>query len=128
MSEKQIAKIKHKKESDTVEFKKSLSEWKEIVETVSAFSNLKGGNIFVGIEDSGNVVGVDVGRKSLEDLANKIKQNTDSKIYPSISVEEINRKDVIIIEVPESKSKPVFAFDRVFKRVGRSNHKVSSEI
>ncbi|MFQ6056760.1 MAG: helix-turn-helix domain-containing protein [Methanosarcinales archaeon] len=28
-------------ESDTLEFKKSLSEWKEIIETISAFSNTK---------------------------------------------------------------------------------------
>ena len=28
-----------KGESETLEFKKSLSEWREIVETVSAFSN-----------------------------------------------------------------------------------------
>ncbi|MBU3902464.1 MAG: putative DNA binding domain-containing protein [Candidatus Thermoplasmatota archaeon] len=119
--------LNKKKESETVEFKKSLREWKEIVETVSAFSNTKGGTIFVGVEDSGNVVGIAVGKKSLEDIAQKIKQNTDPKIYPSISVENVKGKKVIIIEVPKSKSKPVFAFDKVFRRVGRSNHRVSSE-
>ncbi|MCW3133253.1 MAG: hypothetical protein N2V78_02860, partial [Methanophagales archaeon] len=30
------------------------------------------------------------------------------------------------IEVRESKSKPVFAFDKVYKRVGKSNQRVSS--
>jgi len=127
MNVKQIAKFKHKKESNTVEFKKSLSEWRELVETASAFSNTKGGEIFVGVEDSGNVIGIAVGKKTIEDIAQKIKQNTDPQIYPSISVEEINEKNVIEIEVPESKSKPVFAFDNVFKRVGKSNHRVSSE-
>ena len=30
-------------ESETVEFKKSTGEWKEIIETISAFANKKGG-------------------------------------------------------------------------------------
>ena len=47
-----------KGESETLEFKKSLSEWKEIVETVSAFSNTKGGTIVVGIGDDGKIHGV----------------------------------------------------------------------
>lgn len=70
---------------------------------------------------------MDVGRKTIEGLANEIKQNTDPQIYPSISVEDIDRKNVIVVEVKESKSKPVFAFDRVYKRVGKSNHRVSSD-
>jgi len=43
------------KELETLEFKESLSEWKEIVETVSAFSNTKGGTILIGINDSGKI-------------------------------------------------------------------------
>jgi len=41
-----------KGESENIEFKKSLAERKEILETISAFSNSKGGNIFVGIEEN----------------------------------------------------------------------------
>lgn len=36
-------------ESEIVEFKKSLGEWKEIVETVSAFFNTKGDTIVVSL-------------------------------------------------------------------------------
>jgi len=38
-------------ESETVEFKKSTGEWKEIVETISAFANTKGGVILVGVDE-----------------------------------------------------------------------------
>lgn len=127
MNVRQIAKLKQKKESATVEFKKSLSEWKEIVETVSAFSNTHGGIIFVGISDEGNIIGVNIGQRTIEDLADKIKQNTDPKIYPNISVLDLADKSIIEIKVAESPSKPIFGFDKVFKRVGKSNHKVSSE-
>lgn len=47
-----------KTESENIEFKKSVGEWKEIVETVSAFSNTSGGKILVGISNSGKVIGV----------------------------------------------------------------------
>lgn len=126
MSNEIIEKIKAG-ESETMEFKPSSSQIKDIVETVSAFSNRKGGLIVIGVKDDGQLTGIDIGRKTIESLANKIKQNTDPKIYPSIFVEKISGMNIIIIQVEENKSKPVFAFDRVYKRVGKSNHRVSSE-
>ena len=113
-------------ESETVEFKPSLSQTDKIMECVSAFSNTNGGTIVIGVTDKGEVVGVDIGKKTIEILANRIKQNTDPAIYPSISVENVEGKNIIVIEVRESKSKPVFAFDKVYKRVGKSNQRVSS--
>ncbi|MEA2054700.1 MAG: putative DNA binding domain-containing protein [Candidatus Thermoplasmatota archaeon] len=116
-----------KGESETVEFKPSLSQTDKIMECVSAFSNTKGGIIVIGVTDKGEVGGVDIGKKTIETLANRIKQNTDPAIYPSISVENVEGKDIIVIEVKKSKTKPVFAFDKVYKRVGKSNQRVSSD-
>lgn len=114
-------------ESETVEFKPSLSQIDKMMESVSAFSNTKGGTVVIGVSDKGEVLGVDIGKRTIENLANRIKQNTDPVIYPSISVENIEGKNIIVIEVRESKSKPVFAFDKVYKRVGKSNQRVSSD-
>jgi len=46
-----LKKIISQGESETVEFKKSLSESKEIIKIVSAFANAKGGRIFVGVSN-----------------------------------------------------------------------------
>ena len=62
-------------ESEAIEFKESLSEWKEIINTISAFSNTKGGVILVGINDCGKISGVITGKSTFEDLTNKIKEN-----------------------------------------------------
>jgi len=51
--------------------------------------NTKGGIVIIGVSDKSEVLGVDIGKKTLESLANKIKQSTDPKVYPSIHVEEI---------------------------------------
>ena len=86
-------------ESETLEFKKSVGEWKEIVQTTSAFVNTKGGIIIVGINSESEVTGTQIGKRTIEDLANKIKENTDPKIFPRISVEKIERKDTNILRL-----------------------------
>ncbi len=114
-------------ESEKVEFKPSLSQIDKIIESISAFSNAKGGIVVIGVSDRGEVLGVDIGERTIENLANMIKQNTDPKVYPSIHVEVSDDKHVVVIEVKESKQKPVLAFGRACKRVGKSNQKLGYE-
>ncbi|MBI3195280.1 MAG: putative DNA binding domain-containing protein [Ignavibacteriae bacterium] len=115
------------KECETIELKRSLAERSEILETVSAFSNMRGGSIYIGVDPSGDVAGVVIGKKTLEDLANEIKQNTDPKVFPSINVFHVQRKDIIKISVQEYPTKPVWAYDKVLIRVGRTNQRASAE-
>lgn len=120
-------------ESQTVEFKRSLAERKEILETISAFANTRGGRIYVGVEEDKDgsvrkVVGVEIKGKEVENLGNEIKQNTDPIVYPSIEVGEIEGRPVLVLEVKESQVKPVFAkIDKTpvaYKRVGKTNQKM----
>ena len=64
-------------ESQQIEFKKSLAERKELLETISAFANSNGGEIFVGIEENKNgtvkeIVGIRISGKEIENLSNEI--------------------------------------------------------
>jgi ATP-dependent DNA helicase RecG len=123
----EIVKLLKEGESEKVEFKPSLSQTDKIMGSISAFSNTKGGLIVIGVSDKGEVLGVDIGKKTIESLANKIKQNTDPMVYPSIRVEESDKKQMVVIEVVEGKQKPVLAFGRAFMRVGNSNQKLGYE-
>jgi ATP-dependent DNA helicase RecG len=114
-------------ENDTIELKTSLAERKEILETVSAFSNTRGGTIYIGIGPDGEVAGVDIGNRTTEHLANEIKQNTDPKVFPIIEIWETRDKKVIVVKITEYPTKPVWAKDKVFLRVGRSNQRASAE-
>lgn len=109
-----------KGESETIEFKKSISEIKEIIRTISAFANTKGGKIIIGVTDSGDIIGVTLGKDTIERLINAIVQNTNPRVYPEIIVEKINEKNIIVISVSERKDKPVFAFGRVYVRSGKN--------
>lgn len=119
-------------ESETVELKRSLAETPAVLETISAFSNTKGGTIYIGIEEDKDgsakkMVGVNIKGREIEILVDRIRQNTDPVVYPSVGVEEIESVEVIVIKVEESPFKPVFAKRNCFKRVGKSNRRLTSE-
>lgn len=114
-------------ESERIEYKQSLNRWREVVESVAAFATATGGVIHVGVSPEGDRVGVPVGRTTLEDLANQIKVNTDPPQYPALEVKGHDDSGVIILKVDESPTKPVWAFGRPFKRVGRTNQRLSRE-
>ncbi len=60
------------------------------------------------------------------DLAEYIKRNTDSQIFPEIKIHEIDNKNVILIKVKSADEKPVFFKNHAYKRVGNTNQKISA--
>ncbi|MEW6685137.1 MAG: helix-turn-helix domain-containing protein [Candidatus Edwardsbacteria bacterium] len=114
-------------ESETVEFKKSTGEWKEIVETVSGFANTRGGIILVGVDKKGLISGCDIGKGTVEDLVNKILTNIEPKLYPEVKVETITKKKIILIKVEEYPYDVVLAFGRPYKRAGKNTLKMSKD-
>lgn len=127
MKNKKILNLIGTSESTTIEWKPSLSQVNEIIETIIAFFNTEGGKIFVGISKTGELLGIQIGKGTIENLTNQISQHTDPKIYPRITVEKIENKSIIIIEIKESADKLILAFGRPYKRVGKSTVKMSKE-
>ena len=126
----QMKKVRRKvlpKESQTVEWKQSLGEWKEIVETCAAFATSKGGTIYVGISPDGTCDGTKIGKRSLEDLANKIKTNTDPPQFPTMETTGPDDAAMLEIRIEDSPIKPVWAFGRPLKRVGRTNQRLKRD-
>jgi ATP-dependent DNA helicase RecG len=114
------------RESETLETKSSFAAWKEIVISLCAFANKKGGKVVVGLDDQGNPVGLRIGKDTLEEMANKIKMHTDPILYPSINVKTFGPAEIVEMEIPESDNKPVFAFEKAYVRVGKANQKLSA--
>lgn len=125
MNEK-LLKLIGKGESETLEFKPSLSDLNRIVEVVCSFANKKEGTVLIGVSDKKNlkpakrILGVRIGKDTIEKIVNKITDNTDFPLYPTITVEEIGGKNIIRIDVKESNNKPHTAFHRPFARVGNT--------
>jgi len=120
---KQIIAIIKAGESEAVEFKSSFD--REAIETLVAFANTRGGKVFIGVTDAGDIKGVAIGKETLQSWINQVKQNTSSTIIPDIDVYEIKGKSIAVLEVPEFPIKPVACKGRYFKRIKNSNHQLS---
>jgi len=70
-------------------------------------------------------LGVNIGKETVEDLANWIKRNTDPPIYPQLYIHKIDGKEIIEILVKEAEEKPVFYDGHAFQRAGRTSPRVS---
>ena len=114
-------------ESEILEFKESLSQWRRIIETISAFSNTRGGTIIVGVNDKGKIIGVSIGKSTIEDLTNKIITNTEPRIYPEITFKSVEGKDLIFIKVERYPYDVVLAFGKPYKRLGKSTIKIGKD-
>lgn len=114
-------------ESEIIENKLSLSERKEIVESVAAFATASGGTIRIGVNNQGERVGIRIGNRTLEDIANFIKDNTNPSQFPSITYDGNDDSAIVTVTVGESPIKPVWAHGRPLKRVGRTNQHLSPE-
>lgn len=82
-------------ESQNIEYK---AIWKdEYLKWICGFANAQGGTIFIGKDDSGNVVGVNNAKKLLEDLPNKITSILG--IVAEVNLQETEYGDYIEIVV-----------------------------
>ncbi|MEK0336631.1 MAG: ATP-binding protein, partial [Nitrosopumilus sp.] len=58
-------------EQQNIEWKSSWRD--EYLKWICGFANAKGGRIYIGKNDSGNVVGISNAKKLLKDIPNKAK-------------------------------------------------------
>lgn len=114
------------KETETLELKKSTSELKEAVISISAILNKHNrGEIYFGIKNDGAVVGQQVVNKTLRDISRAISESIEPKIYPKIREVKINNKSCIKVNF-EGKDTPYFAFGRAYMRVADEDRQISA--
>lgn len=96
-------------EGVTVEFKKATNKLpSNLFETICAFLNRNGGNIFLGIDDNGTIIGVDKNciqtmKKDFVNLCNN-EQKINPTIYLNIKDYTYSDKTILHIYVNESSS------------------------
>ena len=107
-------------ESDSVEFKRTFG--KEVIISLAAFANTDGGKVVVGVDNSGNPIGISIGSETEQRYLNEIKVATYPQIMPHLTPCEIDHKTVLLFEINEYPVKPVSYKNRYYKRVKNSNH------
>lgn len=74
-------------ENECIEFKTSFS--KAVIESIVAFSNSKGGKIFLGISEKKEIAGININDESIQTWINEIKQNTSPQIIPEVQLLDV---------------------------------------
>ena len=117
------------------EFKIKLTD--KFEEEVISFLNTNGGNIFIGVDDKGNVVGIS---GNIDFIQRKIKDRIKDNIMPStlglydVVVLEENGKKYIKVIIARGNERPYYLKgmgmtpDSCFIRVGSAIQKMSSEM
>ena len=99
-------------ESKNVEFKENLPEKSiKYMKSVVAFANGTGGKIIFGIADkSREVVGFDKEEvfKIMDAIANAVADNCEPAIIPDITLQTVDGKTVIVVEVSEGRQRPYY--------------------
>ena len=121
-------------EDEYTELKIKLT--KDIKKEIIAFANTKGGKIYIGIDDCGNVIGLNNAKGDLESLSGMIREGikSDLTLYTSVNLLNIDDKDIIEINVMESPNKPYYLSDKgiktsgVFLRYGNTSAPASEEV
>ncbi len=73
-------------ESETEEFKLSMSQMDKGIRSLTAMLNRHNyGTVYFGVDDNGNVIGLELGKDSLMELRNRIKNMVEPRIICDIS-------------------------------------------
>ena len=110
-------------ENDTIEFKTSFNE--DVIVSLVAFCNQRGGSVYVGVTDTAEVKGVELNTESVQNWINEIKNKTTPQIIADAEVLNFDVKLVVKFSIPEYPIKPVSVRGRFYKRVNNSNHLMS---
>lgn len=110
------------REGETLELKRAWTD--RALEDLAAFANTRGGTLMIGIADDGQVMGTRANDQELQRLANLITSRLG--ITPSIRVEEMEGKAVIVIRVEPMRGLVPYG-GRYLRRVGSTNRDFTQE-
>ena len=122
-------------EDSRTEFKIKLVD--DLEESVIAFLNKDGGNIYIGVDDNGNIVGL---KNNMDLFQRKIKDKVISNIEPSVlglfDLEVLTKEDKKYLKITIAKGYETpyhikgmgMTPDSCFIRVGSSNEKMDEHL
>ena len=99
-------------ESESLEFKVDVSpktiSW---MKTIVAFANGNGGRIVFGVSDAPvEIVGFDGAEifQKIDAITNAIVDSCEPKIYPRVTTQIVDGKNIIIVEISAGMDRPYF--------------------
>jgi predicted HTH transcriptional regulator len=95
-------------EGQFLEFKKTTPSKRKIAREIAAFANTKGGTILVGVDDHQNITGISAYYEEEYVLQKAAHDFCKPEVEISIELVHVGPLDVMVVRVPESKTKPIY--------------------
>lgn len=70
----------------------------EVIETLVAFANTKGGTVYIGISDKRKIIGLSLNKETVQQLVNEVKCKTAPILIPDTEVIEYEGKMFVMHE------------------------------
>lgn len=122
LTEKDILELIDNGENSSIEFKSASTRSEALAKEIVALANSLGGNIFIGVEDNGEISGIPGDKNHEEWLINISRNNVIPPIDLVFYEEVLSGKKIGIIDVPKGKDKPYQTNKNQFLiRVGSTN-------
>ena len=115
-------------ESKFIEFKSGFNE--EVMETLVAFANTKGGKVIIGVKNDGTPIkNFQIQDENIQQWLNEFKTKTQPALLADAEIIQIKGENVVEFSVQEFPIKPVAFKGRYYKRINNSTHQLNiSEI
>ena len=99
-------------ENEEIEFKEKLSpDSMTFIKSVVAFANGNGGRFVFGVRDSDHeITGIEKNElfSVMDSITNTIVENSEPQIRPVLTIQSIEGKTVINVDIPKGMQKPYF--------------------
>ena len=106
-------------ESQNIEYKQSWHD--DYLKWICGFANANGGKLFIGIDDDGNVTGIDNHRELLEQLPNKFRDILG--VFAEVNLQSAGNKYFLEIIVPRY-DVPISMRGKYYVRIGSTLQKL----
>ncbi|WP_412469004.1 helix-turn-helix domain-containing protein [Pedobacter sp. KLB.chiD] len=94
-----------------LDFKKTITSTEKIAKSLVAFANNKGGKLLIGVADNGAIKGVKSEEEEKYMILTAAHQFCKPAIEPHFEEIYVDDKLVLVVEIPESDTKPHYALD-----------------
>ncbi len=91
-----ITHLLQKGENQHVEFKTSFND--EVIISLVAFSNAKGGAVYIGVTDDGTAKGVLLGKETVAQWINDVKNKTAPVLIPDVETVVVETKTIAVLQ------------------------------
>ncbi|WP_025146195.1 helix-turn-helix domain-containing protein [Pedobacter jeongneungensis] len=94
-----------------LDFKKTITSTEKIAKSLVAFANNKGGKLLIGVADDGSIKGVKSEEEEKYMILTAAHQCCKPAIEPYFEEIYVDEKLVLVVNIPESDTKPHYALD-----------------